>query len=724
MATANRIRALNRLPFDFQDGLKVGGVDVTNLNQAFTPAGAGLIGFTPVGNLSAGNVQAALAELDNEKVAKDALAASTGVFGASLVGYDGASIQVSLDKSKPISDYAALRAYTGTATQIRITSTGIAGFFYYDSGDTTSLDNAGTVIVSSNGKRWKRIYDGAVNVKWFGAKGDWNGTTGTDDSAAFVAAGINLEIPSTGSFLISQSVSIGNLKCLGGAIVVSAGITLTVASIDADLSMTIFYGAGTVKTKNSRYSIPWFAGNSLNEKWDFCTRGFLDAYTKHVILPDVRDDDPAMVLNHYNKPSWGLTAPMYFSNKHNCTVFESYGRIVPKQAMSQALVIFSDDSKTEDVTFTNGLLLEGRYLVNTCMEIRGGARLFFGNWTRARYCNGNAIEWNTKVQASDEITFQNLEVSGYGNIGLAVHSENINLNCKIENLFTNGSGYASGTTINGVLMTGSVSGSNVVSIKGHTKNLRIDRFFENLGALGFTHITDCFIRVTSENVGATVEGEFNPGTICLSVGEFISTADAAASKPVLITGVTTGSRKIPVEIESIKTYRISAGIVQLNYARNCKIGKIRGSVSSIESPETAFLQISSNCENIDVTNNDLITIGGYCDGLLQGGKTVIPKTTLAPDTAISIRLPHQGNVPINIVGSGSTVWASFVSRYGSSFGLIDKGTAVTVTTGALTGTTGTAGTVTISVNVVSNTDRRLYIENRIASNQDFIVFCG
>lgn len=84
MATANRIRALNRLPFDFQDGLKVGGVDVTNLNQAFTPAGAGLIGFTPVGNLSAGNVQAALAELDNEKVG---FARLDDTDGSSLVGY-------------------------------------------------------------------------------------------------------------------------------------------------------------------------------------------------------------------------------------------------------------------------------------------------------------------------------------------------------------------------------------------------------------------------------------------------------------------------------------------------------------------------------------------------------------------------------------------------------------------------------------------------------------
>lgn len=181
MATSNRIRALNRLPFDFQDGLKVGGVDVTALNQTFTPAGAGLVGFTPVGNLSAGNVQAALAELESEKAVKTDLSATTG---SSLVGYDGGTVQDVMDSAKPMADYTALRAYTGRATSVRITSNGIAGFFYYDAADTTSVDNGGTIIVSSNGKRWKRLFDGTAHVSWFGAKGDWNGSTGTDDTQA------------------------------------------------------------------------------------------------------------------------------------------------------------------------------------------------------------------------------------------------------------------------------------------------------------------------------------------------------------------------------------------------------------------------------------------------------------------------------------------------------------------------------------------------------------
>lgn len=92
-----------------------------------------------------------------------------------------------------IGTYATLRAYTGGLTAFLVRGVanifdGGFGVFRVDSTDTTSTDNGGTILVGADGRRWKRDYVGPINVKWFGAKGDWNGTSGTDDFVAFQAA--------------------------------------------------------------------------------------------------------------------------------------------------------------------------------------------------------------------------------------------------------------------------------------------------------------------------------------------------------------------------------------------------------------------------------------------------------------------------------------------------------------------------------------------------------
>lgn len=228
---SNQLKTRNGIPFDFVDGLRIKGVDVTNWDKVFIDQGASYVGFQPVGNLAASNVQAAIAELESEKQSKSepittAINLRPGanqgvVWDIDAFGGGGDSASITLETAggeatkmrfkmtndaddnfeftaktpdgltvfnnamtlngntilnsanlenytaPPITDYTALRAYVGSATQIRITSTGIAGFFYYDSGDATSPDNGGTVIVSSNGRRWKRVFEGAVNVFWF-----------------------------------------------------------------------------------------------------------------------------------------------------------------------------------------------------------------------------------------------------------------------------------------------------------------------------------------------------------------------------------------------------------------------------------------------------------------------------------------------------------------------------------------------------------------------------
>ncbi|MEH6304260.1 right-handed parallel beta-helix repeat-containing protein [Olivibacter sp. CPCC 100613] len=67
------------------------------------------------------------------------------------------------------------------ATTVYQTTDYGGGQWYYDPSDTSSIDNTATIVVSTSGARFKRIYEGALNVKWFGAIG--NGIV--DNTAVF-----------------------------------------------------------------------------------------------------------------------------------------------------------------------------------------------------------------------------------------------------------------------------------------------------------------------------------------------------------------------------------------------------------------------------------------------------------------------------------------------------------------------------------------------------------
>ncbi|TMV48697.1 right-handed parallel beta-helix repeat-containing protein [Paenibacillus mesophilus] len=91
-----------------------------------------------------------------------------------------------------------------------VTDPGQEGWFVFDSSDTVSADNTGTVVVSTDGSRYKRLYDDMISLKWFGAKGDGV----TEDTAAFqaafdAAAGRKLFVPKQrGGYYLSHQLFI------------------------------------------------------------------------------------------------------------------------------------------------------------------------------------------------------------------------------------------------------------------------------------------------------------------------------------------------------------------------------------------------------------------------------------------------------------------------------------------------------------------------------------
>ncbi len=78
-----------------------------------------------------------------------------------------------------VSSYVAIRALTASTTSTTLafttgrlaTGDGGMGWFRADPSDTTSSDNDGTILVAGDGMRWKRLFTGNVNVRWFGANG-------------------------------------------------------------------------------------------------------------------------------------------------------------------------------------------------------------------------------------------------------------------------------------------------------------------------------------------------------------------------------------------------------------------------------------------------------------------------------------------------------------------------------------------------------------------------
>lgn len=144
-----------------------------------------------------------------------------------------------------ISNYSALRAVVvsglTTGRQARVSgysssSDGAGGLFTYDSASAAADDN-GTVLAPAVGSgRWLRNYTGAVNVRWFGAKGD-GVTEDTTPITAAIATGKPVFFPA-GTYLVGSQLTLStNGQTLFGE-------SANLSRIKASAAIQLFYGTG------------------------------------------------------------------------------------------------------------------------------------------------------------------------------------------------------------------------------------------------------------------------------------------------------------------------------------------------------------------------------------------------------------------------------------------------------------------------------------------------
>jgi len=150
---------------------------------------------------------------------------------------------------------------------------GGGGSFWWDA-TSTETDNNGTIIkvTAVATGRWKRLYSGEINVRWFGAKGDGV----TDDSSAIVAAiaastGKTLFFP-VGDYVLTTTETVPADVTLhfDNAAVINGSGTLNInGDVIGDLSkqcfgssITIIFGTARIVYPEMFYNAEWGAAIS------------------------------------------------------------------------------------------------------------------------------------------------------------------------------------------------------------------------------------------------------------------------------------------------------------------------------------------------------------------------------------------------------------------------------------------------------------------------------
>ena len=340
---------------------------------------------------------------------------------------------------------AQIRALTGTLPNASFYTTdlGKEGHWYYDSTDTTSADNTGTVLVTSDGKRIRRVVGNFLKLKWFGAVGD-----GVTDETSILQNAINESSVNRVKLVLDKSKTYitGTLVPKNNLFIDLNGSTL---KLKANTNNLLFNGE---EASGNNFSVVngTLDGNKVNNQIDFNKSGggiWLRSWDY------VRFEN--LQMNNFFRAVLFISVNNYLVVKNvevnDCGLSNAFGRY--SYGLETELC---NNMVVENLSITN-MYGYGVHFLNTVNAKADG--LFFNNMNRLgesiaiTTTNSNLLDIsnvkvynvdgdNIEINSTKNSNFKNIEIDSSGDIALlfgdhfvtGVSNENINISgLKITN---------------------------------------------------------------------------------------------------------------------------------------------------------------------------------------------------------------------------------------------------------------------------------------------------
>lgn len=294
----------------------------------------------------------------------------------------------------PVKSIAALRNVSkNTVTQVLVTGYYVAGdggggVYYLDPTDVTSPDNGGTIIVATDGGRWKLQVIQTVSVAQFGAKGD-----GTTDDTLSIQNTINSGIkdiyfatPSSFYKITTTLTVSGNGISLRGA---SQSQSAIIKQSTNNIGILVNTGSGNrFENLTLDYTTTPVSGATAFKSSGFGTRVSSFVINQAYIGMEFTNNSTQFIDNFQ---VYGYVSIGVWVHAVNDIYFNKF--IINAGSASGALGGIRLSDKTEAIVFTDGDVLLGQFSLTT-----DAASYSLGN--RPAYCNFTNVFFDSSISGS------------------------------------------------------------------------------------------------------------------------------------------------------------------------------------------------------------------------------------------------------------------------------------------------------------------------------------